>query len=294
MALEHELPRLRKERGLTQRDLARKLGMAQTTVANYEGGLRFPDETRLMALADYFGVSLDILLGRREFPEFPDVPDPALRDWDGIRRRFLELVERDPPGARRYLYSLRRTGTALEDILLRVCEPLLYDTGRNWAEGTWGEAEEHIISRSIEEVIAALAVTAEPRKPGTGRVLGLPALGERHTIGLQMVMVLLAQEGWTPWYYGHELPAREVVRVIREKEIGLLLISAVMPRNREGGLALVRAVRAAYGSAFPIVLGGGAFSAEGFSGVEAPAAGSWREVLDLSRRYLRNRPEGRG
>ena len=58
------LRQLRKERDLRQVDLANDLGIAQTTVANYEQHSRFPDETMLLKLASYFDVSLDYLLGR--------------------------------------------------------------------------------------------------------------------------------------------------------------------------------------------------------------------------------------
>ncbi len=39
------LRELRTQRKLRQKDLAAKLGVAQTTVANYEQGSRFPGET---------------------------------------------------------------------------------------------------------------------------------------------------------------------------------------------------------------------------------------------------------
>ncbi len=55
---------LRKKRGLRQQDLADTLGLAQTTIANYAQKLRFPDEKTLGEIADYFGASLDFLLGR--------------------------------------------------------------------------------------------------------------------------------------------------------------------------------------------------------------------------------------
>ena len=55
---------LREERGLRQQDLATAPGLAQATIANYEKKLRFPDETTLGMLADYFDASMDFLLGR--------------------------------------------------------------------------------------------------------------------------------------------------------------------------------------------------------------------------------------
>lgn len=57
---------LRTGRALRQRDLADSLGIAQTSVANHERKVRFPDEPTLLRIADYFGVCLDYLMGRGE------------------------------------------------------------------------------------------------------------------------------------------------------------------------------------------------------------------------------------
>lgn len=61
------LKTLRVEKKLRQSDLAAELGLARTTIANYEQATRFPDEQALHHFADYFDVSLDYLLGRTEF-----------------------------------------------------------------------------------------------------------------------------------------------------------------------------------------------------------------------------------
>ena len=57
-----ELKRLREEKGLTQAQLARELGVSRSTIGNYEQGIREPDFESLEAIADYFNVSMSILL----------------------------------------------------------------------------------------------------------------------------------------------------------------------------------------------------------------------------------------
>jgi transcriptional regulator with XRE-family HTH domain len=61
------LSRLRKERGLTQRELAELLHISQTSVSKYERGAAEPDLEMVLAMADFFGVSTDEFLrtGRR-------------------------------------------------------------------------------------------------------------------------------------------------------------------------------------------------------------------------------------
>lgn len=57
---------LRRQAGLTMKQLGANLGMAESTVSLYENGKRSPDVQTLIRFADYFGVSLDFLLGRNE------------------------------------------------------------------------------------------------------------------------------------------------------------------------------------------------------------------------------------
>ncbi|MFW6268762.1 MAG: HD domain-containing phosphohydrolase [Bacillota bacterium] len=57
---------LRKEKNWRQSDLAQKLDITRTTVANYEQGRRFPSQKILICLADLFAVSLDYLMGRTD------------------------------------------------------------------------------------------------------------------------------------------------------------------------------------------------------------------------------------
>ena len=59
----HEnLKKVRKSKGLTQKALSEKLGVALSTVAMWETGSRQPDYQTLNRIADFFGVSFDELL----------------------------------------------------------------------------------------------------------------------------------------------------------------------------------------------------------------------------------------
>ena len=58
------LAELRQDRGLTQETLARVLFVTAGTISNYENSAHFPDIEKLTALADFFDVPLDYLLGR--------------------------------------------------------------------------------------------------------------------------------------------------------------------------------------------------------------------------------------
>ena len=55
---------LRKERNISQKELAAYLHVSIGTISNYENGVRYPDLEKVCKLADFFDVSVDYLLGR--------------------------------------------------------------------------------------------------------------------------------------------------------------------------------------------------------------------------------------
>lgn len=63
------LKELRKERGISQVKMAMDLCTNQNTISRYETGEREPGIAELIRIADYFGVSIDYLVGRSENPK---------------------------------------------------------------------------------------------------------------------------------------------------------------------------------------------------------------------------------
>ena len=62
---------LRKERGMTQADVAGRFGLTQQAVAKWEAGRSFPEPPVLTKLAEWFGVSADYLLGVEDVTPSP-------------------------------------------------------------------------------------------------------------------------------------------------------------------------------------------------------------------------------
>lgn len=62
------LKTLRAEKGVRQSELAALIGVRNTAVSMMESGSRSPSVEVLCALADYFDVSLDYLVGRSDDP----------------------------------------------------------------------------------------------------------------------------------------------------------------------------------------------------------------------------------
>ncbi len=64
-----KLKRAREKTGFTQREVQTETGIHQSQIAKYETGRTEPDIEKLGILADFYGVSVDWLLGTRGGPE---------------------------------------------------------------------------------------------------------------------------------------------------------------------------------------------------------------------------------
>ncbi len=89
MALSEKLYALRKQRGLSQEQLAEGLKVSRQAISKWESGQSLPESDKLLALSEYFGVSLDYLMkdGQKEEQKAPNCPEAA-----GGRRGLLGLV----------------------------------------------------------------------------------------------------------------------------------------------------------------------------------------------------------
>ncbi len=108
-----KLSQLRRQAGLTQAEMAKRLGISKSAVSMYECGNREPELELLQAMADLFGVGVGALLGRE---------DPLV-NGDPELTEYLEAL-RDRPELR-MLFSTTRNATK-EDIekTVRIIEAL--------------------------------------------------------------------------------------------------------------------------------------------------------------------------
>lgn len=76
------LKQIMEETGVTQQQVADAIGVTAPAMNHYINGRREPDIETLIKLADYFGVSIDYLVGR-DVPEERPMSDKAIMTANG-------------------------------------------------------------------------------------------------------------------------------------------------------------------------------------------------------------------
>lgn len=85
--LPERLKELRLKHGLSQKDVATKLGISPSIVSGYETGERTPSTENLLALSYLYKCSTDYLLGKTN-----DKPEIVL-DVDGLSPEQIQAVQ---------------------------------------------------------------------------------------------------------------------------------------------------------------------------------------------------------
>ncbi len=67
--MQNNLRKLRKEKGLSPIAVQMQTGIEQALISKYENGERLPPTETLMQLADFYGVSMDYIMGRTDRKE---------------------------------------------------------------------------------------------------------------------------------------------------------------------------------------------------------------------------------
>lgn len=97
--LSENLKRLRFQRGNTQKELAIYLHLSNSTISNYENGVNEPCYHTLSLLADFYGVSIDYLVGR----QYAEIFQHRAIYGEYTIGRFLRLLDALPYGRLSFL-----------------------------------------------------------------------------------------------------------------------------------------------------------------------------------------------
>ncbi len=134
MNIGNKIKELRKQRGVTQEQLADSIGVSFQAVSKWENNIALPDITLAPALASYFGVSMDVLF---DF-DLKGIEDKALSiakeswkyrntDWEEARKIIDNGLKEYPDSVillinRLYVMSSEETPDEVIEIALKIID----------------------------------------------------------------------------------------------------------------------------------------------------------------------------
>ena len=264
------LKELRVAADLRQKDLADALGVAQTTIANYEQGARFPDEKNLRRIADHFNVTLDYLLGRTDVNlvaqdvQYPSgyfrEEEESLSPLNPLAREYLDLLlagKREE--ASELIHTAVKEGHGVGEIYRTVFERTLKEVGLMWMQNRVNVAMEHYFSASTQLIMSQLYpyITSASREEKHEVCLAITVCGELHDIGARMVADFMEMDGWKTFFLGNNLCNEDIVKAAADHKPDVLALSATMFFNVESIARAIRAIRAVDGLSNLVILVGG-------------------------------------
>ena len=113
----NRLKELRRGKGLTQTEFGQLWGASQNTVSNWENGNRDLSNDLLVMFAEYFGVSVDYLLGRDEIGKANANFTPSQED-----KEILYPTSHLTPEEARVLVAYRAAEATYRKVALELLE----------------------------------------------------------------------------------------------------------------------------------------------------------------------------
>lgn len=253
----------RKQLGLTQKELAQSLEIAQSTIANYEKNIRFPGELSLRQLSDFLNVSIDYLLGLSESSksEINPVGESDRISFDGdFNHLQVELLEMLLSGnemmATNKLLEISKVVDPQLKLIENVYIPLLRTVGIKWANGEVSIAEEHFISNIIDRWLSMTSIS-NPNIPKSKSAAFIVPSGEEHVLILKMIREYFRFNNWRTYYLGNSVPVSSLSSFIDTMNIDLIVVSVSIKTHLNNAEHLIKAIKGQPLKRQPKILVGG-------------------------------------
>ena len=193
---------LRKKRCMTMKELGAVVGLAESTISQYETGKREPDNETLLRLGEFFNTSVDYLLGRETATD--GSPDPSVPG-----SKWISVIGTIPAGT---------PVEAIEEILdYEEISPQMASQGEHFALKIKGQSMEPKISDS-DVVIVRKQDDCDSGDVAVVLVNGDEATVKRIKKEPSGIMLIPSNPAYEPKFYSNEqvknLPVRIIGKVV--------------------------------------------------------------------------------
>ena len=121
-----------------------------------------------------------------------------------------------------------QAGTPIRDLYLEVFQPCQQEVGRLWQMNQISVAQEHYCTAATQLIMSQLYpyIFSGQRKNRT--LLAACVAGDLHELGARVVSDLLELQGWDTIYLGANVPASSIIKLMQDRHIDVLALSATM------------------------------------------------------------------
>jgi methanogenic corrinoid protein MtbC1 len=229
----------------------------------------FPDATRRRRLTrpDALARSIEadivprLVLSRRAIDR-PKAPIKAVITGEEVARFTDLILTDDPAGATAFVDRLRARGTRADALFLDLLGPSALLLGDFWTDDVCSFADVTMgvfrLKRVLRDLVPVFHAEVTPR-PEVRRALLVPAPGEQHGLGLQIVAEFLRRAGWGVWC-GVPESRQAMLDMVRQEWFALVGLSTACTDRLESLSSVVRLIRrASRNPAVGVMVGGPVF-----------------------------------
>jgi len=176
-----------------------------------------------------------------------------------IAEQFLSAaVNGDLAEAAHAITAANELGMSQAQLFEGALRPALYEVGARWEAGSLPVGQEKEISELARDLIAELSRRHADPNPRGPVIVAACVAGERHELGLRMIVGLLRERGYRVHFLGADVDPRFLRERVEQWQPAVVLLSATRAERLPDLANAIQAVRAAGApSDMPIVVGGG-------------------------------------
>lgn len=175
-------------------------------------------------------------------PSVGDEPlDPA--NWDTLIQQLIDTLLRLDSGAAEAIFSQAFARYPIDDVCLKLIEPVLVQIGEGWHAGEIAIGQEHFATAFLHRKLSAL-LSVYDIVGGHATIVAAGAPGEQHDIGLLILALALVRRGYRVVYLGADVPQEGLLPVVEQVRPDLVCLSATTRASAEQVGVIAIALRA--------------------------------------------------
>jgi DNA-binding transcriptional MerR regulator len=217
------------------------------------------DVRRILQIKEWQAQRLTLEQIHERLRQRDTLPDTATLTQTFLRQVLGGQVEE----AGRTILDADDLGLPLQTLFGEVIQPALIEVGRGWQHGTVLVAQEKTVSELVRDLIAELSLRHAAPDPQGPTVVAGCVKGERHELGLRMIVGLLRAEGFRVQYLGADVDTGFLLDAVRLHPPAAVLLSARLDAHEAALIEAIAALRAAVPpDAMPVIVVGGRLASE--------------------------------